>query len=341
MGVHVNNKHANLRREDCRYTCGDLIMLALRDHQDIITGDWNQAGNYLEECCYHAVRTYESRNNMPHGTIAWLIPGTTCEIRTIFFNWPVKGKPYHMAVKEMTNFTKYSAEDFGLSSTDTDAHVPQFFMLRKWPADEPTDSRQFHPRSVEGAAKDKARQKAKKQRSRQMKAAAKAKAKAEAAAAEAAEAVAAAADLHATSSSEEEGMDIEATPEVAEEEAMDLEATAEVAESNPQDGEEEDSNTLELVDRSPGSSISSGLQDQFEAFQRGHGEGKGKGEQVTADSLHAAGFSSFISAGSASSSSPYSRAEERGPGLPSGPRNKGKVSAREKTKARGKTKAKI
>ena len=209
MGVHVNNKHANLRREDCRYTCGDLIMLALRDRQDFITGYWNQAGNYLEECCYHAVRTYESRNNMPHGTIAWLIPGTVCEIRTIFFNWPVKGKPYHMAVKEMTNFTKYSTEDFGLSSTDTDAHVPQFFMLRKWPADEPTDSRQFHPRSAEGAAKDKARQKVKKQRSRQMKAAAKAKAKAEAAAAEA-----------AASSPEEESMDIEATPEVAEEEAM-------------------------------------------------------------------------------------------------------------------------
>ena len=50
-GVHVNNKHANLRREDCRYTCGDLIMLALRDRNDIITGDWGQAGNYLEECC--------------------------------------------------------------------------------------------------------------------------------------------------------------------------------------------------------------------------------------------------------------------------------------------------
>ena len=99
---------------------------------------------------------------MPHGAIAWLIPGTVCEIRTIFFNWPVKGKPDRMAVKEMTNFTKYSAEDFGLSSTDTDAHVPQFFMLKKWPADEPTGSRQFHPRSADGAAKDRARQKAKK-----------------------------------------------------------------------------------------------------------------------------------------------------------------------------------
>ena len=153
---------------------------------------------------------------------------------------------------------------------------------------------------------------AKKQRTRQMKATSQAKAKAEAAAAAA-----------ASSSPEEDSMEIEATPEVAEEtepglpsgseeEAMDLEATPEVAETNPQDGEEEDSNTLELVERSPGSSISSGLQDQFEAFQREHGKGKGQGEQVTADSLHAAGFSSFISADSASSSSPYARAEGMG-----------------------------
>ena len=259
MGVHVNNKHANLRREDCRYTCGDLIMLALRDHQDITTGDWNQAGNYLEECCYHAVRTFESRNNMPHGTIAWLIPGTVCEIRTIFFNWPVKGKLHHMAVKEITNFTKYSTEEFGLSSTDTDAHVPQFFMLRKWPADEPTDSRQFHPRSAEGAAKDKARQKVKKQRSRQMKAAAKAKAKAEAAAAEAA------------SPSEEEGMDIEATPEVAEEEAMDLEATAEVAEVDEEEEDGKGKGKGKAEERGPG--LPSGPQNKGKDV----GKGKDKG----------------------------------------------------------------
>ena len=74
-GVHVNNKHANLRRGDCRYTCADLITLALRDRHDFIARDWNQAGNYLEECCYHAVRTFEERNNMPYGTIPWGIPG--------------------------------------------------------------------------------------------------------------------------------------------------------------------------------------------------------------------------------------------------------------------------
>merc|ERR1712197_256943 len=84
MGVHVNNDHANKRRQDCRYTCGDLITLGLRDQVGIMTGDWNQSGNYLEECCYHAVRNHERRNNMEPGTIAWLIPGTVCEIRSIF-----------------------------------------------------------------------------------------------------------------------------------------------------------------------------------------------------------------------------------------------------------------
>ena len=73
---------------------------------------------------------------------------------------------------------------------------------------------------------------------------------------------------------------------------MDLEATPEAAEINPQDGVEEDSNTLELVERSPGSSMSSGLQDQSEAYDKG----KGKGKQVAAEDLYAAGFSSFISA---------------------------------------------
>ena len=103
MGVHVNNDHANKRRADCRTTCGGLIMLGLRDRVDIITGDFNQAGGYLEECCFYAVQLYEERNNMPAGTIAWQIPGKTCEIRTIFFNWPVKGVEHRMCVKEMTN----------------------------------------------------------------------------------------------------------------------------------------------------------------------------------------------------------------------------------------------
>ena len=126
MGVHINHGHANKRREYCRLTCVDLITLCLRDQKDFITGDWNQAGGYLEECCFYAVRTYEWRNNLPQGSIPWKIPGKKCEIRTIFFNWPINGKEYYMAVKELTRFAQYSTEDFGLRPTDTDAHVPQF-----------------------------------------------------------------------------------------------------------------------------------------------------------------------------------------------------------------------
>ena len=87
---------------------------------------------------------------MPYGTIPWRIPGKKCEIRSIFFNWPINGKEYYMAVKEMTRFSKYSTEDFGLNPTDTDAHVPQFFMLKKWPKDSPavTKHQIFHPYSA-------------------------------------------------------------------------------------------------------------------------------------------------------------------------------------------------
>ena len=150
MGVHVDNKHADLRQEDCRYTCGDLITLGLRDRTDIITGNWNQASNYLEECCYYAVRTYESNNNMSPGTIAWFISDPICENRTIFFNWPVKGRPYHMAIKEITTFINHSTEDFWSIVHSHKGSCSAIFMLRKWPVDEPTgSSRHFYPRSAE------------------------------------------------------------------------------------------------------------------------------------------------------------------------------------------------
>ena len=84
FGVHINNDHANKRRADCRKTCADLVGLALREQADIITGDWNQAGGYLEECVYHAVKYHEKQYNLDPGTILWRIPGETCEIRTVF-----------------------------------------------------------------------------------------------------------------------------------------------------------------------------------------------------------------------------------------------------------------
>ena len=56
MSVHIHNEHANKRREHGRKTVADMIGLALRDEVDIITGDWNQAGWYLEETTYWEVR---------------------------------------------------------------------------------------------------------------------------------------------------------------------------------------------------------------------------------------------------------------------------------------------
>ena len=126
LGVHVNNDHANKRREDCRKTMADLTGLALRDKVDIMTGDFNQAGGYLEECVFHAVKYHERQYGLEPGTIQWKIPGETCEIRTVFFNWPVDGVEHEMFVKEQTVFRELSVQDFGLKVTDTDAHVPQF-----------------------------------------------------------------------------------------------------------------------------------------------------------------------------------------------------------------------
>ena len=52
LSVHVNNDYANNTRGDCRKTLADLTCLALRDKVDIQTGDFNQAGGYLEECVF-------------------------------------------------------------------------------------------------------------------------------------------------------------------------------------------------------------------------------------------------------------------------------------------------
>ena len=87
MTVHLNNDHVNKRRQDGRTTVADLVGLALRDKVDIVTGDWNQAGWYLEESTYWSVRAYEQRLGLEPGTVQWAIPGETFEIRTIFFKW--------------------------------------------------------------------------------------------------------------------------------------------------------------------------------------------------------------------------------------------------------------
>ena len=122
----MNNDYANKTRGDCRKLLADLLGLALRDEVDIITGDWNQAGDYLEECMFNAVKYHEKENEMEEGTIQWKIPGIKCEIRTIFINWPMDGVQCDMLVKEHTMFRDLCITDFGLNPTDQDSHVPQF-----------------------------------------------------------------------------------------------------------------------------------------------------------------------------------------------------------------------
>ena len=64
-----------------------------------------------------------------------------------------------MAVKEMSTFAKFTVEDLGLKSTGADAHVPQFFLIKKWPATLPANNRAFHPKSDEAQKRDNKRRK--------------------------------------------------------------------------------------------------------------------------------------------------------------------------------------
>ena len=83
-GVHMHHKHANERRQHGRYSAADVIGIALRDKVDAITGDWNQAGGYLEECVGEAVNLKAEQHGIAPGTVIWQIPGEPCEIRTLF-----------------------------------------------------------------------------------------------------------------------------------------------------------------------------------------------------------------------------------------------------------------
>ena len=129
--VHLHHEHANKRREHGRETAADIITLALREKCDAVSGDWNQAGGYLEEVVGECVRLYERQNNLAPNTVIWQIPGDPIEIRTVFFNWPINGITYIMDVKEQTICRELSQQYFGLEETDGDAHVPQFYMVSK------------------------------------------------------------------------------------------------------------------------------------------------------------------------------------------------------------------
>ena len=54
------NKHADKRKEDCRYNVADYIGLGLRDRVDIFTGDWNLAKEFLAECVGNTVAVSDS-----------------------------------------------------------------------------------------------------------------------------------------------------------------------------------------------------------------------------------------------------------------------------------------
>ena len=160
VSVHMNNCHANKRREHARITFADLIGLALRDRADFVSGDFNQAGGYLEECVYHAVKFYEFENDLPPGTVQWALPGPECEIRTVIFNWPVEGGQYHMWYREQRTFRDFSVQGFGLRATDTDAHVPQFPLVTKSKEEGTAGAAYrsiFHSRSAQGKAHGKER----------------------------------------------------------------------------------------------------------------------------------------------------------------------------------------
>ena len=88
-GVHMHHKHANDRRNHRRESAADVISIALRDKADAVTGDWNQAGGYLEEVVAEAVQLYEDERGLERGTVIWLIPGEPCEIRTVFSIGPL------------------------------------------------------------------------------------------------------------------------------------------------------------------------------------------------------------------------------------------------------------
>ena len=158
VSVHMNNEHANTRREHARITLADLLGLALRERADFVAGDFNQAGGYLEECVYWAVKFYEQENGLPPGTVQWALPGPDCEIRTVMFNWPIEGEKYRMFYREQRTLRDLSVEDFGLRPTDTDAHVPQFLIVTKSKEEGTTGAAYrsiFHSRSAKGKAQDK------------------------------------------------------------------------------------------------------------------------------------------------------------------------------------------
>ena len=94
--VHLDNDHAK-KQTDVRRTLADFLLLMLRDHVEIITGDFNQGANVLGEVMSNVVRMYEANIGE---TVVWEMPIPQEEIRTTFISWPVCNHPALHGPKE-------------------------------------------------------------------------------------------------------------------------------------------------------------------------------------------------------------------------------------------------
>ena len=128
------------KRQDCMITLSDYIGLCLRDHVDIISGNWSQATCYLTDCVGNAVDVYEQEKHMPSGVIKWTITDENSEYRTIFFNRPTDGPEKHMWTKEQLHFNLQCATDEKLHATEDIIHSPQFFFMTKPKAERTSSS---------------------------------------------------------------------------------------------------------------------------------------------------------------------------------------------------------
>ena len=93
------------------------------------------------------------------------------EIRTIFINWPAYNhasltgemENLSMIVKPIHQFEKYDVEDFGLKASDTDSHIPGFYIIRKTRTLSHAD---YHSRSEAGKKREAERRKEKRNEKR-------------------------------------------------------------------------------------------------------------------------------------------------------------------------------
>ena len=143
----------------------DFLLLMLRDKVDIITGDFNQGAYVLGEVMSEVVSFYYRNNGK---VIEWYMPPPHEEIRTIIINWPTFTNPtlqgrqvkLRIFIKAESHFESHEVEAYGLKTSDTDAHTPSFYLIRKGTL----THADLHQRSAEGKRKDDERRKRKKRK---------------------------------------------------------------------------------------------------------------------------------------------------------------------------------